>query len=218
MKIISVLNQKGGVGKTTTAINLGAVMIEAGQRVLVVDADPQASAMRWVQQRKDGEFPVPVFPVLLEKSATVFRARIVKLAEASADLVIVDCPPELSDPTRIAALIADLVLIPCGPSPLDFWSVEAAVEMARDARSLKESKKPVIALVPTKLAHTVLSKDLVKTLESLGEPIAPAISQRVALPEAVMLGQTINEYQPDGASHQEFKDLRKYVFSIIGKL
>jgi cellulose biosynthesis protein BcsQ len=64
---------------------------------------------------------------------------------ADADLAIIDCPPELTDPARVAALLSDLVLVPCTPSPLDIWAAEAAVELAHDAVPLKWPDYRVVA-------------------------------------------------------------------------
>jgi chromosome partitioning protein len=222
--ILSILNQKGGAAKTTLAINLAAVLGDTGRRVIVIDADEQQSATRWAKQAStsDGKgFALgrDVHPVQVGKSAKVFRDEMDRLAaEAAADFAIIDCPPELTDPARVAALLSDMVLVPCTPSPLDVWAAEAAVELARDARSLKNSTTPLIALVPSKTQrHTILSREIAGTLARIGEPVTPAISQRVALAEAVIAGQTVLEYAPAKPAIPEFRAIGKFVLTALRK-
>jgi chromosome partitioning protein len=103
MDVLSVLNLKGGVGKTTIAMNLAAALAEHGYEVAVVDFDPQQSATRWSRQ---GECPVRVEAMSLAGGAKRFRTL---LQEVKVDIAILDCPPELSDPAMVAALLSKLV-------------------------------------------------------------------------------------------------------------
>lgn len=215
MQLISVINLKGGVGKTTIAVNLAATLADQGYPVLLVDADPQQSATQWAQQQPTGggaaagRLPMTVVPLRADAGAPQFQAALHQLAQAAqATLVVLDCPPELSDPALVAALLADLVLVPVTPSPLDVWAAQQAVETAREARALRDGVKPLISLVPSKLlAQTVLARDLPATLAALGEPVAPGITQRVALIEAIVLGQTIRTYATTSPAAAEFTAL-----------
>jgi chromosome partitioning protein len=86
----------------------------------------------------------------------------------------------------VAALLADLVLVPVTPSPLDLWAATQAVATAQEARVLRAGLKSLLSLVPSKLlSQTILARDLPAALAALGEPVAPAITQRVALVEAM---------------------------------
>lgn len=215
MQIISVINLKGGVGKTTIALNLAATLADQEQRVMLIDADPQQSATQWAQQRPAGgdavlgQLPMAVAPLRADDGAPQFQDALTRLAQAAqATLVVLDCPPELSDPALVAALLADLVLVPVTPSPLDLWTAKQAVATAREARALRDGIKPLISLVPSKLlAQTVLARDLPAALEALGEPVAPGITQRVALIEAIVLGQTIRTYAKTSPAAAEFAAL-----------
>ena len=210
MQIISVINLKGGVGKTTIALNLAATLAEQGHRVVLIDADPQRSATQWAQQGQPaggpGPAPLPmaVHPLQADAGAPQFQA-------AQATLVVIDCPPELSDPALVAALLADMVLVPVTPSPLDLWAAKQAVATAQEARTLRDGRTPLIALVPSKLLpQTILARDLPAALEALGEPVAPAITQRVALVEAIVLGQTIGTYAKTSPAAAEFAALAQH--------
>lgn len=221
MVTIAVLNLKGGCGKTTIALNLAAVLAERGRRPLVVDLDPQQSATRWAR----GAAPVEtgfnlrdsVLPLRIDRRADRFRVQLSDAAgHSGADLVVMDAPPELSDPALVAALLADLVLVPVTPSPLDLWAAEAAVQTARDARRERGGRTPLVALIPSKLiSGTVLAREIAATLAGLGEPVAPGITQRVALVEAAIAGQTIVSYAAGSPAHCEFRELAKYTFNRL---
>ena len=217
MKIISVLNLKGGCGKTTIALNLAAALAEQGRRALVVDLDPQASALRWASQAPDTSGPgchlrrdVVGRPV--ERGAARFKDKLLEAGKRlGAAVAVLDCPPELRDPALVAALLADVVLIPGTPSPLDLWAAEAAVATAREARKERGGRLPRISLIPSKLiSGTVLAREIATTLEGLGEAVSPPIHQRVALVEATVAGQTIGGYAPGSPAHLEFQALATY--------
>lgn len=219
VQLISLINLKGGVGKTTIAIHLAAALAEGGWRVLLIDADPQESATRWAGQARAGRFALPmeVHPLRIEGGAQPFRAALERLARpAAADLGVIDCPPELSDPALVAVLLSDLVLVPVTPSPFDLWAARAAVETAREARALRDGTRPRLSLVPSRLvAHTLLARDLPGALAALGEPVAPAITQRVALVEAIVQGQTISTYARTSPACAEFAALAHHTIERI---
>ena len=95
MRVISTLNDKGGTGKTTVAVNLAGCLVEAGSSVLVLDLDAQAAAKQWADQ--EAPFPFAVEAIELE-GARKFKQRLDAAArEMKADYVLVDCPPELRE-------------------------------------------------------------------------------------------------------------------------
>ena len=184
-QIIAVCNQKGGCGKTTIAVNLAQAFANLGQRVLVLDMDPQASAMDWAWEATD-------FDVVDGRITALDAARM----RTQYDLTLIDCPPQYADPSAQAIRRADLVLVPVQPSQLDVWATSAIVDLIK-ARQQVGQGKPRAAFVMSRVApRTLLSKGLRDTLAQQDFPtLASGTTQRVAYAEATQSGQTVFDGQ-----------------------
>lgn len=190
MPIIAVTGRKGGIGKTTLAAHLAGELIAQGREVALFDADPQQSLTLWAQMG-DGVLADRVQPI--DASTPALFQRTIQSAAKGRAVVLIDTPPGFADPALLAALVADVVLVPCGPSPLDLLATREAVELLRDARRQRQDKKPAVLLVPNRVTTSNLGRDLPLSLKALGEPVAPALRQRVAVAEAAMSGRTLAE-------------------------
>lgn len=212
MAVIAITGRKGGVGKTSLTANLAAELHALGHTVAVLDTDPQQSLKAWAGLGSG------LLSEIVEAVDTAhperFRARVQKAAN-SFDRVLIDTPPGFADPALLAALLADVVLLPAGPSPLDILAARDAVALVREARSQRGGKKPLIRFVPSRIANTTLSRDLVASLEDLGEKAFPAIRQRVVIAEAALNGLTVREYAPNSSAQQEFHTLTRALERIL---
>lgn len=213
MAVIAVIQQKGGVGKSTITANLAGELVEKKLIVRVLDLDPQQSLATWARMG-GGVLSEIVGPVSI-KSPKEFKG-VVEASSNEAERVILDCPPGLPDIGMMAALMADLVILPVTPSPLDVIASKAALELIRDVQKQRAKGKPLIAYAPSKIIqNTVLARDLEKTLAPTKEKILPGISQRIAIAESVLMGLTLREYAPSSEGVKEFIEMATAVERMV---
>jgi chromosome partitioning protein len=212
MLTIAVLNQKGGVGKSTLSTNLAAAAHLAGRRVLVVDLDSQGSAFDWYAARREGSKLEGLAVVKADRALSLTRFREIA---GSYDVVVLDGPPKLGDMTRSAAVAADIALIPVQPGPFDLWSagettklLDAADEMRGDLK-----RRKVRRLFVLNRAHPTagISKNAVSAVEGAGDVAATVIHQRVAFAEAASIGESVLTTQPTSPAADEIRRLFREV-------
>jgi chromosome partitioning protein len=213
---IAIVNQKGGVGKTSLAMNLVSLFKEAGRLPMVVDADPQMSAARWAASFT-GAGGIVVRCLDAERDIELVSGEMKRLAiENGSDLLVLDCPADLREAAEVALLLADLIVIPVTPSPLDIWAAESTVSLARKARHLRGDGRPRIVLVPNRLNRaTAMARDLAPTLAALGEEVAPGVAERVVLAESAILGQTVSQYSPKSRACAELGTLSRFILERL---
>ena len=206
--IIGVLNQKGGVGKTTISVNLAAVLSHAGNRLLLVDADPQASALDW-QSAREGE---SLFPVI-GMAKPIIHKDLPEIA-VNYDHVIIDGPPRVNDLARSAMLAADLVVIPVQPSPYDVWAADEIVTLINEASVYNEKLKSVFT-INRKITNTAIGRDVAEALRDYSIPVTQsAISQRVVFAESAASGLSVLEIDPESSASSEIKALTNELLAM----
>ncbi|BCH27847.1 ParA family partition ATPase [Mesorhizobium sp. L-8-3] len=202
--IIALLNQKGGVGKTTLALHLAGEWARRGRRVTLVDADPQDSALDWSQQRSRSGAP-RLFGVVGMARDTLHREA-PELAR-DADHVVIDGPPRVAGLMRSALLAADLVLIPVQPSPLDGWASAEMLALLSEARIYRPQLAARFVLNRC-AARTIIARDTAETLADHDPPVlAAAIGQRVVFAAAAQSGQLVGEINDDSPAAHEIAAL-----------
>ncbi|BCX19158.1 MAG: hypothetical protein KatS3mg117_2840 [Geminicoccaceae bacterium] len=207
--LVAVGNLKGGVGKSTLAVNLAAAYAAAGRSAVLIDTDPQQTAARWAAQRR---LPCPVleWPIrdLAAAGAWVGYALTVR---ASRELVFVDLPAVLSAALAAACLLADLVLIPSGPGRVDLATLERTLHHLRAARREGGGGAPLALLVPTRLPRPGLLQRRLElgALAALGEPLAPPVHLDPAFEAAFATGRWVGELVPGGRAHRDLEAVRR---------
>lgn len=209
MKVIGLLNQKGGVGKTTLAIALAACFAQMGHRVLLVDVDPQGSALDWAAARQGD----PLFSVVGLPRASIHKE--IASIGAGYDIVILDGPPRVTDLARSAILASDLIVVPVQPSPYDIWAAEEIIKLVDEARIFKESLKACFA-INRKIANTAIGRDVREALSAYPlHVLNSAVTQRVVFAEAAAAGQAVSEFGPFSPASLEIEALAKEILEFM---
>ncbi|MFO0851854.1 MAG: ParA family partition ATPase [Gemmataceae bacterium] len=209
-KVISVLNQKGGVGKTTLTVHLATALARAGEKVLLVDADPQGSALDWSAARR-GE---PLFPVAGLPKASLHKE--LPALAANYAYALIDGPPRVYDVARSAILASDLVLIPVQPSPYDVWAAREIVDLLGEATVFKPGLKAAF-VVNRRIVNTAIGRDVAEALAEYPVPVLEAsVSQRVLFAESAAQGLTVFELATGGgAAVKEIETLAGEVRGVL---
>lgn len=211
MKVLVVISQKGGVGKTTLATALAVAAEQDGKSVALFDLDPQASACFWADRRRatgKGETPV-VRDVNFNRLPHVLEA----MRSGGADLVILDCPPQQRDIADAALSVADMVLIPTRAEALD---IRAMTQTVRLTQQMGKRASVILTFCPPTGAEIEQAREIVAQLKADLVPVA--IHLRKAYSRAQQDGQAAQEYEPTGKAAQEILALYDYsAIALYGK-
>lgn len=202
--IVALLNQKGGVGKTTLALHLAGRWASQGARVLVVDADPQGSALDWSAERAREGLPRLFGVVGLPRDLLHLD-----LPEVSRgyDRVVIDGPPRIGVITRSALLAAELVLIPATPSPLDGWASAEMLRLLGEARVYRPDL-PARLVLNRCAARTVIARETAADLADHDPPVMSSrIGQRIAFADAARSGRLAHEVLAGAIAEREIAAL-----------
>lgn len=189
--IVAVLQQKGGCGKTTLAINLAAAAHLEGRQTLLIDMDRQGSALDWSAARKEGS-KLEGLSVVSADRALAFP----RYAEITRgyEVTVIDGAPRLDGITRSAAVAADVALLPVQPGAFDFWAVAETVEALDGADEIRAElgRAPIVrAFVLNRAPRgTRLSRDGEAELR-LGGKLIGIVHQRVAFAESAARGESV---------------------------
>jgi chromosome partitioning protein len=205
--IVGVLSQKGGVGKTTIAINTAATLALRGQRVLLVDADPQGSSLAWSSARDRD----PLFPVVGMAKPSLHRD--LPAMAKDYDVVVIDGAPRVNELGRSAILASDTILIPVQPSPYDVWAAALTVQLIREAQQFRE-RLTAAFVINRRIVNTAIGRDVASILDQFGLPVLPGhLCQRVVYAESASQGLSVAELAPQSEAAREVTAL---VSSIAG--
>jgi len=195
-KIITIANQKGGCGKTTLTMQLAGTLGKRGQSVLVIDADPQGTAVRWAASAPD-EHPFPARVVSLSAAGGKVHREAKKFIADYAYLLI-DCPPAIDSPVpQSALLISDLALVPIIPSPADLWAATGIQKLIDLVMPVNEELQT--RLVANMVQATSLSRDALEAMERFGIPqLRASLGLRTAYRQSAVWGGVVQD-QPKEA-------------------
>ncbi len=210
-KVVTVLSQKGGAGKSTLTMQLAGGLARRGKRVAIIDLDPQETALRWARAAASAN-PFPAAVTQLAGAPDGLPAA-VKAAGREADVILLDCPPSIEHAATLASLqVADVALVPVVPSPADLWSTKGAERLILQVQASRKGLKA--ALVPNRVLRTNLAWDVLEVMRDFTLPVlGAALSQRNAFAQSAVVGGTV--YQLGRAGSEAAREVDKLVVEVL---
>ncbi len=207
MYIIAIVAEKGGVGKTTLALNLAVVATQQGQKAVIIDIDPQATASKWTD-RRDSEHPWVV-----PTHAARIKSAIDQAQGQGIDFIVIDTPPHSGTDAAEAARRADLVLVPTEPHLFTLETLPKLADLLR-----LSGNAPALFLVNKAATQGTEGSNAVEYIQKQGFTVCPVVIHfRAAHRHATNVGKVAAEYEADSKAAQEVLEVYKYTIRFVDK-
>jgi chromosome partitioning protein len=204
MKIIAIISQKGGAGKTTLAVHLATAAATAGHATAIIDLDPQGTAASWGDRRSAEE------PEIISGQAVRIPALVGTAKANGADFLVLDTAPNADQTASMAARAADVVLIPCRPAAFDLEAIETTLMLA------KAAGKPAYVVLNAVPPRSGIGREAAEGLTGKGARVAPAqLTHRAAFGHGVIDGRTAQEFEPHGKAAEEVAALYTWLCGLV---
>jgi len=212
--ILTVGNIKGGVGKTTLAVNLAIIRANEGRDVLLVDGDEQGTAQTFTELRAALLGQPGYTAVALQGGA--LRTQVRQLATKYDDIVI-DVGGRDTGSLRAALTISDTLLIPVQPRTFDIWAVDAIAELVAEAREINDRLRALLVINAADFQGKD-NEDAAAALRQVGgmHMLSVTIGRRKAFPNAASAGRAVTEQVPrDPKAVQELEALAEEIYGRV---
>ena len=210
MTIVSILNPKGGCGKTTLSTNLARALCEKEYSVMIVDTDPQGSARDW--HATDENNPIPL--VALDRANNI---KTLSSISNSYDYIVIDGAAKLEDMIAAAIKVSDCILIPVQPSPYDIWGASDLVEIITARQEIADGKPKAAFVVSRRIKGTKLGVEVRNALKAYSFPVLKAaITQRQVYPQSASVGQTVFD-KNNKVAQEEISSITEELLELIRK-
>jgi chromosome partitioning protein len=211
VRTIMVAKQKGGVGATTLARELGVAAAAAGKRVVFVDLDPQGTLRGWWNRRTEGSLDEPN-PALATPEPAGMAAALGQLQATGCDICIIDTPPSVHAFLGSVMRLVDIVLLPTRPTTDDLDALPAVLDL------VEEAGRPFAFVVTQAPAgRSRLFEDALPVLAQRGR-VAPPLRIRADFPVAAATGRAATELAANGKAAEEVLALWRFVAADLAKL
>ncbi len=196
MKKFAIISQKGGSGKTTLSIHAAVAAAEAGEKVVLVDCDPQGSAGVWAQARKKES------PFVAKANASNLAEVLSVAASEGYTTAIVDCEPRAATNAAMVIQAVDRAIIPVRPAVFDLAAVSDMVSI------IKAAKKPYAFVLNSCPFRAPEIAETEKAILGYGVPVCPTqIIERRAFARALISGEAVTEFDEKSAAASEIRTL-----------
>lgn len=193
--VIAIAQQKGGAGKSTVAASLAVALAATGQRVALLDTDPQGTLSRWWALR---QAQPKATPLTFEAPSGWRVTGAIERLRRDHNMLLIDTAPHAETDSRVAIRVAGLVIVPMQPSGPDLWASEATLKLAaaekRPARILF-NRVPAAGKLKLQIAADLAARGLLT--------LGPGLGNRTAFTTAFMQGLAVTEAAPRGAAALE---------------
>lgn len=207
VKIVSLVSQKGGVGKTTIAMNLAVLAEKRGYTTVVFDLDPQASITKW-KDKRGADVPPDVVPAQQGRLKTLLALA----QKQGAQLVIIDTAGSADSAALAAAEVADLILVPARPNGLDLDAVETTVRVA-----MQHAKRPFYVVLAQTPSQVSIAEEATEVIEGAGVSVCPIrIGLRLDYRHPTPEGKAAVEWRPKSVAAREVVHLWNWMCQQIG--
>jgi chromosome partitioning protein len=206
MRVVSFVTQKGGSGKTALSLCCAVAAEEAGQRVLLVDLDPQGTAEAWYRDREAET------PKLVRIDAAELDAALTTASQHPFDLVFIDTPGRDEPSIAVAIRVADLCIVPCRPTSADMKATPPTVA------TVNRLNKPVAFVLTQTPPRSYRIREAENGLSMLGIVAPVRIVLRNAYQDAYGAGLGVTEYEPEGKAAEEIRALWKWIAKKLEKV
>lgn len=195
MKICSLLNLKGGCGKTTLSSNLARALQLDGEKVILIDSDPVGSLRDWHAAGSGDLIPV----IGLDRNTL---SKDIK-ALTGFDWAIIDGAPQLTDISISALKCSDIVLIPVQPSPYDVWATSDLVDLIKERQKITDGRPRAAFVISRQISNTILGKEIRNALNDYSLPVfSHGTFQRIIYPKSAATGSTVLDSGDTTASNE----------------